>query len=169
MRKNKKSKTEDLNPKSEKLHLKSRMKNLLMFLPNLAALCFRLLKDGRVPLPEKALFVAAIIYFISPLDFIPDVLPFIGQVDDLYLIALTLVRLVSRTDERILREHWTGGGDIIQLVDAVIALAPRFLPKRVNRVLTAKVEMAKAGEIIDAVQKRDRPIIREIPQRELEP
>lgn len=169
MRKNKKSKTEDLNPKSEKLQLKSRMKNLLMFLPNLAALCFRLLKDGRVPLPEKALFVAAIIYFISPLDFIPDVLPFIGQIDDLYLIALTLVRLVSRTDERILREHWTGGGDIIQLVDAVIALAPRFLPKRVNRVLTAKVEMAKAGEIIDAVQKRDRPIIREIPQRELEP
>ena len=169
MRKNKKSKTEDLNPKSEKLQLKSRMKNLLMFLPNLAALCFRLLKDGRVPLPEKALFVAAIVYFISPLDFIPDVLPFIGQIDDLYLIALTLVRLVSRTDERILREHWTGGGDIIQLVDAVIALAPRFLPKRVNRVLTAKVEMAKAGEIIDAVQKRDRPIIREIPERELEP
>ncbi|HEX9928008.1 MAG TPA: YkvA family protein [Pyrinomonadaceae bacterium] len=169
MRKNKKSKTEDLNPKSEKLQLKSRMKNLLMFLPNLAALCFRLLKDGRVPLAEKALFVAAIIYFISPLDFIPDVLPFIGQIDDLYLIALTLVRLVSRTDERILREHWTGGGDIIQLVDAVIALAPRFLPRRVNRVLTAKVEMAKAGEIIDAVQKRDRPIIREIPQRELEP
>ena len=169
MRKNKKSKTEDLNPKSEKLQLKSRMKNLLMFLPNLATLCFRLLKDGRVPLTEKALFVAAIIYFISPLDFIPDVLPFIGQIDDLYLIALTLVRLVSRTDERILREHWTGGGDIIQLVDAVIALAPRFLPKRVNRVLTAKVEMANAGEIIDAVQKRDRPIIREIPQRELEP
>jgi uncharacterized membrane protein YkvA (DUF1232 family) len=169
VRKNKKSKTEDLNPKSEKLQLKSRMKNLLMFLPNLAALCFRLLKDGRVPLAEKALFVAAIIYFISPLDFIPDVLPFIGQIDDLYLIALTLVRLVSRTDERILREHWTGGGDIIQLVDAVIALAPRFLPRRVNRVLTAKVEMAKAGEIIDAVQKRDRPIIREIPQRELEP
>jgi uncharacterized membrane protein YkvA (DUF1232 family) len=167
--KNKKSKTEDLNPKSEKLQLRSRMKNLLMFLPNLAALCFRLLKDGRVPLPEKALFVAAIIYFISPLDFIPDVLPFIGQIDDLYLIALTLVRLVSRTDEGILREHWTGGGDIIQLVDAVIALAPRFLPKRVNRVLTAKVEMAKAGEIIDAVQKRDHPIIREIPQRELEP
>jgi uncharacterized membrane protein YkvA (DUF1232 family) len=169
VRKNKKSKSENLNPKTDKLQLKSRMKNLLLFLPNLATLLLNLLKDGRVPLAEKALFVAAIVYFISPLDFIPDVLPFIGQIDDLYLIALTLVRLVSRTDERILREYWTGGGDIIQLVDAVIALAPRFLPKRVNRVLTSKVEMAKAGEIIDAVQKRDRPIIREIPQRELEP
>lgn len=154
---------------TNKLQLKSRMKNLLMFLPNLAALCFRLLKDGRVPLAEKALFAAAIVYFISPLDFIPDVLPFVGQIDDIYLIALTLVRLVSRTDERVLREHWRGGGDILQLVDTVIALAPRFLPKRVNRVLTSKVEMAKAGEIIDAIQKRDRPIIREIPQRELEP
>jgi uncharacterized membrane protein YkvA (DUF1232 family) len=169
VRKNKKSKTEDLNPKSEKLQLKSRMKNLLMFLPNLVALLLRLMKDARVPLAEKALFVAAIVYFISPLDFIPDVLPFVGQVDDIYLIALTLVRLVSRSDERVLREHWQGGGDIVQLVDAVIALAPRFLPNRVNRVLTSKVEMAKAGEIIDAVQKRDKPIIREIPQRGLEP
>jgi uncharacterized membrane protein YkvA (DUF1232 family) len=168
VRKNKKSKTENGESKTDRLQLKSRMKNLLLFLPNLAALLFRLLKDARVPLAEKALLVAAIVYFISPLDFIPDVLPFVGQIDDIYLIALTLVRLVSRTDERVLREHWQGGGDIVQLVDAVIALAPRFLPKRVNRVLTAKVEMAKAGEIIDAVQKRDRPIIREIPQRELE-
>ena len=169
MRKNKKSKTENGESKTDRLQLKSRMKNLLLFLPNLVALLFRLLKDARVPLAEKALFVAAIVYFISPLDFIPDVLPFVGQVDDIYLIALTLVRLVSRSDERVLREHWQGGGDIVQLVDAVIALAPRFLPNRVNRVLTSKVEMAKAGEIIDAVQKRDKPIIREIPQQELEP
>ena len=169
MRKNKKSKTENGESKTDRLQLKSRMKNLLLFLPNLVALLFRLLKDVRVPLAEKALLVAAIVYFISPLDFIPDVLPFVGQIDDIYLIALTLVRLASRADERVLREHWQGGGDIVQLVDAVIALVPRFLPNRVNRVLTSKVEMAKAGEIIDAVQKRDKPIIREIPQRELEP
>ncbi len=169
MRKNKKSKIENQKPKSERLQLKSRMKNLLMFLPNLVALLFRLLKDARVPLAEKALLAAAIIYAIVPLDLLPDVLPFVGQIDDIYLIALTLTRLLSRTDHRVLREHWAGGGDIVQLVDAVIEIAPRFLPARVNRVLTSKVEMAKAGEILDAVQKRNKPIIREIPQRELEP
>jgi uncharacterized membrane protein YkvA (DUF1232 family) len=161
--------TNDEQQTTNKLQLKSRMKNLLLFLPNLATLLFRLLKDSRVPLAEKALFAAAIVYFISPIDFIPDVLPFFGQVDDIYLIALTLVRLVSRSDDRILREHWRGGSDIVQLVETVIALAPRFLPKRVNRVLTAKVEMAKAGEILDAVQKRNKPVIREIPQQDLEP
>jgi uncharacterized membrane protein YkvA (DUF1232 family) len=164
-----KSKLKDRKPKSERLQLKSRMQNLLMFLPNLVTLLFGLLKDGRVPLAEKALFAAAIVYAVVPLDLLPDVLPFVGQVDDLYLIALTLVRMMSRSDERVLREHWQGGGDIVQLVDSVIALAPRFLPKRVNRVLTSRVEMAKASEIIDAVQKRDRPIVREIPQQQLEP
>ena len=50
--------------------------------------------------PPKRLFLsAAIVYVISPLDLIPDVFPFIGQVDDIYVVALTLLRLVNRTDE----------------------------------------------------------------------
>ena len=69
-----------------------------MFLPNMVMLLGRLLKDARVPTAEKALFLAAIVYVISPIDFIPDVFPFIGQVDDLYVVALTLLRLVNRTD-----------------------------------------------------------------------
>lgn len=62
--------------------IRSRLKNFLMFLPNLVVLLGRLLKDARVPAAEKALFAAAIVYVISPLDFIPDVFPFIGQVDE---------------------------------------------------------------------------------------
>lgn len=148
--------------KTDKLQLKSRMSNLLMFLPNLVMLCVRLLRDGRVPLADKALFVGAIIYFISPLDFIPDILPFIGQVDDIYLIALTLMRLVNRSDESIVREHWTGGGDIIQLTDSIAKLAPALLPKRVNKILNARVELAPNDQLLQAVKDRKTPIVREI-------
>lgn len=123
-----------------RLEVKRRMKNLLMFLPNMIALCGRLMTDGRVPRTEKLLFAGAILYAIMPLDFIPDMLPFIGQVDDAYLIALTLVRLINRTDERVVREHWRGGGDIAQLADAVATLAPKILPQRIERVLSARVE-----------------------------
>jgi uncharacterized membrane protein YkvA (DUF1232 family) len=124
------------------LELKRRMKNLLKFLPNMLHLCGRLITDARVPRTEKLLFAGAIIYAVAPLDLIPDMIPFVGQVDDLYLIALTLLRLINRTDERVVREHWRGGGDIIQLADAVADIAPRLLPHRVNRVLTSRV---KAG------------------------
>jgi uncharacterized membrane protein YkvA (DUF1232 family) len=154
--------------RTEKRELRGRMGNFLMFLPNMARLLGRLLKDTRVPTAEKALFVAAIVYFVSPIDFIPDIFPFIGQVDDIYVIALTLLRLVNRTDERIVREHWSGGGDIVALSDSIASLAPRFLPKRVARVLSSKVELAPAGQVLRSVTDRSVPLVLEVPQPDID-
>lgn len=146
----------------EQSELKGRLKSFLMFLPNLVTLLARLLKDGRVAAAEKALFLAAIVYVISPLDFIPDVFPFIGQVDDLYVVALTLLRLINRTDDTVVRELWPGGGDIVALADSIAGIAPKFLPRRVSRVITSRVEMAPGGNILRSVTKRDQAIVREI-------
>jgi len=136
---------------------KSTVKNLLMFLPNMVKLLGRLLTDGRVPKVDKALFAAAIVYVIVPFDFIPDVFPFIGQVDDLYLVALTLLRLINRTDETVVRENWSGGGDIVSLANSAASLAPMLLPKRDNiaaaRPIFAHNRFVRA---IDKSQKRQR-------------
>ena len=146
----------------EKSELKGRMRSFLMFLPNMVMLLGRLLKDARVPTAEKALFVATIVYVISPLDFIPDVFPFIGQVDDLYVVALVLLRLVNRTDESVVRQHWSGGGDIVSLADSIANIAPKFLPKRIARVLTSRVELAPAGQILRGIANKDEVLVREI-------
>lgn len=138
--------------RKEKGELKGRMKNSLMFLPNMVRLCGSLLVDNRVPIAEKALFAAAVVYAISPIDFIPDVFPFIGQVDDLYLIALTLLRLFNYTDESVVREHWKGGGDIVALTSSIASIAPKLLPQRVSRVLTNRVNLGDAGKIMDSVK-----------------
>ncbi|MEQ1644422.1 MAG: YkvA family protein [Pyrinomonadaceae bacterium] len=148
--------------RGEKSELKGRMRSFLMFLPNMVMLLGRLLKDSRVPTAEKALFLGAIVYVISPLDLIPDILPFIGQVDDLYVVALTLLRLVNRTDESVVRQHWSGGGDIIALTDSIANIAPKLLPKRVSRVLTSRVELAPAGKVLRGITKRDEALVREI-------
>ena len=150
----------------KKSQAKASLKNALMFLPNMVVLCGRLLGDKRVSAAEKALFAGAIIYAIMPLDFIPDVLPFIGQVDDVYLIALTLMRLITRTDESVVREHWSGGGDIISLSDSISKLAPMLLPKRVTRVLSSKVELAPAGKNLLDIKKNKQSLVVEIPQPE---
>jgi uncharacterized membrane protein YkvA (DUF1232 family) len=47
-------------------------------------------RDPRVPLLAKALLGMAAVYVISPIDIIPDVLPVLGQVDDLAIISLAL-------------------------------------------------------------------------------
>ena len=166
MSKIQKTKTTDHRPQTKKLQLKSRMRNLLMFLPNLVALCFRLLKDARVSVADKALLLGAIIYFISPIDFIPDVLPFIGQVDDTYLIALALLRLINHAAETVIHDNWKGGGNIIQLANSIASIAPMLWPKRVNRMLTARIELAPAAELLKAVKDHKTPVVRVVSQNE---
>src|SRR6266550_1412768 len=122
---------------------KRRLKNLLLFIPNMLLLSVRLLADPRVPAIDRALVAGAIVYAIIPFDLIPDMIPFVGQIDDAYLIALTLLRLMERTDPLVLREHWNGGGDIVQLIESMAMLTAKLLPKRIRRVLTSRVEVAK--------------------------
>lgn len=120
--------------------LPARMKNLLLFVPNLVVLCGRLMVDPRVPTKERVLVAGAIVYALVPFDLIPDMLPFIGQVDDAYLIALSLLRLATVTEPNVVREHWRGGGDVVELIGATAMIASKLLPKKIRRVLTAHVE-----------------------------
>ncbi|MEP6569264.1 MAG: DUF1232 domain-containing protein [Acidobacteriota bacterium] len=132
---------------------KRRLKNLLLFIPNMLLLCVRLLADPRVPVIDRGLLAGAIVYAIIPFDLIPDMIPFVGQVDDAYLIALTLLRLMERTDPKIVREHWSGGGDVVELIGAAALLAGKFLPQRIRRVLTSRVEIAPGLEHLKHVPK----------------
>ena len=136
------------------------LKNLLLFLPNLVRLCFDLMRDRRVATGDKALFVGAIVYFIMPFDLIPDFLPVIGQMDDAYLIALTLLRLINRTDDTVVRELWRGGGDVARIANSIASLAPLVLPKRVNRALTERVELPTPDKIASTIKNKGVKITR---------
>jgi uncharacterized membrane protein YkvA (DUF1232 family) len=160
---NKLQTTKEAKPtRKEKAEIKDRMKGFLTFLPNMFKLLGKLLTDSRVPTTEKILVAGAIFYVIMPLDFIPDVIPFIGQIDDTYLVALTLLRLINRTEESVVREHWSGGGDIISLANSVANIAPMLLPKRVSRVLSAEVELTATGKSLNSITKKIQPLATEI-------
>ncbi len=154
--------------RQEKSELKERMNGFLMFLPNLVKLLGRLMGDNRVALAEKALFAASIVYVIVPFDLIPDIFPFVGQVDDIYLVSLVLLRLLNRTDENVVREHWDGGGDIVKLTDSIAGIAPRLLPKRVSRLLTSKVELTTTGDALNELTSKRASFMVEVPQSEAE-
>ena len=145
--------------------LKKRMKNLLLFLPNMVILCARLMVDSRVPRTERALFAGAVIYAIIPFDFIPDMIPFVGQIDDLFLIAMTVLRLIDRTDDLVVREHWRGGGDIIQLSESVATVAPLLIPRKISRVLLSKVKPTAEGSGLLVNASKFEPLLVEVPER----
>src|SRR5216684_515280 len=142
-----------------KSQLKSRMKNLLLFLPNMIVLCAKLMMDSRVPRTERALFAGALIYALIPFDFIPDMIPFVGQIDDLFLISLTVLRLIDRTDDLVVREHWRGGGDVVALAESVATIAPLLMPRRIARVLIAKVKPTAEGSGLIMTAAKFEPVL----------
>jgi uncharacterized membrane protein YkvA (DUF1232 family) len=128
--------------RKERREARGILRGALMLIPNFLKLLYRLFKDSRVPLAEKALLIGVIAYVISPLDLIPDFVPFVGQVDDLYLIALVVLRMLSRTSDDVLREHWDGRGDLAATVDKIERAARYILPKRIRNILLGRVEIA---------------------------
>lgn len=50
---------------------------------------FRYFRDALVPWQKKVVVVAALLYFILPLDAIPDLVPVLGYLDDFGVIAAT--------------------------------------------------------------------------------
>ncbi|MFE8605202.1 YkvA family protein [Archangium violaceum] len=60
---------------------------------------FRYVRDPRVPLWRKLAGVFAVIYFVSPVDALPDFLPLLGWLDDVGVLsaaAFFMVREVQR-------------------------------------------------------------------------
>lgn len=71
-----------------------------------ARLAWRLLHDGRVPGWVKLIPVAGVLYLLSPIDLIPDLmLPGLGEVDDVVLLLLALKAFVDMSPPGVVREH----------------------------------------------------------------
>lgn len=75
---------------------------------NQVAAMFLMLKDPRVPLAAKAEVAAALLYFLNPLDLIPDLLPS-GLVDDAALLGVTW-KVIQR---HITEEHREEGRSMV--------------------------------------------------------
>jgi len=106
-------------------------------LPKYVRLLTGLLADRRVSIVDKLLVGAAIAYIVAPVDFLPDFVPFLGQVDDVYLLVLALQRLMSNAGRSVVLDHWTGDAKDLAMGNLRRALtaAAFFLPGRTRRRL----------------------------------
>ena len=53
-------------------------------------LALRLLREPRVPASLKAIPVLAALYVVSPIDLVPDLVPVLGQIDDLGVVLAAM-------------------------------------------------------------------------------
>jgi uncharacterized membrane protein YkvA (DUF1232 family) len=106
-------------------------------LPNYVRLLGGLLADRRVATLDKLLVAGAMAYIALPMDLIPDFIPFIGEVDDVYVLILALTRLISNAGRPVLLAHWSGSMDDLADLNLreALAAAAFFLPRSIRRRL----------------------------------
>lgn len=104
-------------------------------LPNLVKLGYRLMRDPRVPVKQKAFLGAALAYTVSPVDVIPDFIPFLGRADDLVILAFALNAMFDAAGEALVHEHWDGTGDVLEIVSGVIEWGASLVPWPVRRTI----------------------------------
>ena len=76
----------------------------LLSMTGIPRLIVRLMMDRRVPFRLKLLLPAAVAYIISPIDVVPDFLPFLGRIDDLLALAVAGLLLILLAPRDVLME-----------------------------------------------------------------
>lgn len=106
-------------------------------LPSYLRLLGGLLTDKRVSTVDKLLVAGAMAYIVMPVDLIPDFIPFIGEVDDVFVLVLALQRLISNAGRSVVMAHWSGSmEDLADLnLKEALAAAAFFLPRGIRRRL----------------------------------
>jgi uncharacterized membrane protein YkvA (DUF1232 family) len=79
---------------------------LILQLPTMGRLCWRLWRDRRVPKYLKGMVIATLLYVLSPIDLIPEFfVPLIGQLDDATLLLLTSYFFIRWSPQKVVSEH----------------------------------------------------------------
>jgi uncharacterized membrane protein YkvA (DUF1232 family) len=103
----------------------------ILLAPDLFHLLCKLTVERDVYLEDKAKLAAAVAYFVSPIDFIPEIFTGpVGFLDDVAVAAFVLNSVLNHTDPEVVGRHWAGEGDILLKVREIVRRADEMIGGR---------------------------------------
>jgi uncharacterized membrane protein YkvA (DUF1232 family) len=157
-----------------------RTAKVMLQLPAYARLVWGLARDPRTPLGLKALLAGALTYVLTPVDFMPDVIPIIGVADDLTVLLLVLDVFISNAPAAVRDEHLQRAAMGQAVLDADLARVRSLLGHRYDQIrdsLPALLErfggLADADEVKHLIarwgrRRRSSATPSSVPEMELE-
>jgi uncharacterized membrane protein YkvA (DUF1232 family) len=87
--------------------VKADLRRRIMKLPFRAKLRFawRILRDPETPLLARIVMSMVLLYLATPIDLIPDIIPVLGQFDDLLVAAAGIGAVLWLTPSRVIESH----------------------------------------------------------------
>ena len=112
----------------------------ILLAPDLFHLLTKLLMDKAVNIEYKAKISLVILYFISPIDLIPEaIIGPAGYIDDIALAAYLIHIMVNNIKPEVIHKHWAGEGNILNTVQNIVDDAHSMLGKGIWGKLKRKI------------------------------
>ncbi|MGE5559501.1 MAG: YkvA family protein [Chloroflexota bacterium] len=111
----------------------------VLALPDLTVLLWRLARHAGVDARRKAVAAGALAYVIWPLDFMPDLIPALGWLDDTTITLLALTSILSAAPAELRAELWPGESNVLTPLEAALNLFERVVGRRLLDALKRKV------------------------------
>ncbi len=119
---------------------KNKWMEYLLMAPDLFHLLTKLVMDKAVNFEMKSKMALVILYFISPIDLIPEALlgPG-GYIDDIVLSAYMISLFINQNSPEIVYKHWAGEGDILKILQKITSNASNMVGRGILSKLKRKV------------------------------
>lgn len=92
-------------------------------------------QDSRIPSRDKKIVMALVALILSPIDLIPDWIPFFGLIDDVIILAIVLDYFFETLDQAIILSHYPWNmksyARAKRLARSTSALVPGFIKNNI--------------------------------------
>ncbi|RNF40758.1 DUF1232 domain-containing protein [Planococcus salinus] len=95
----------------------SKVGSYILVAPDLFHLLMKMMLDDRIDAKSKTMIGSGILYFIAPIDFIPEFLTGpAGFMDDVVVAVFIVNAILNKFSVDIVKEHWAGDEDLLEVI-----------------------------------------------------
>jgi uncharacterized membrane protein YkvA (DUF1232 family) len=102
--------------------------------PTYGRLVYALLRDDRIAWSKKAVLAVAAGYVVSPIDFVPEMIPILGALDDVAVIVLALDIFLESVPRTLLNEKLAELDIDPAELEHDLEQVRRYVPKPIRRL-----------------------------------
>ena len=108
------------------------MNALLRALPDIVRAISGLAKDPVLPKAAKIALAAAVLYLVSPVDLIPDFIPVLGHLDDVFVAAIIVDGMLNFVNRGLVLKYWPGSPESLERLARSARVLAAWVPRRLK-------------------------------------
>jgi uncharacterized membrane protein YkvA (DUF1232 family) len=86
-----------------------------------------------LPKAAKVALAAAVLYLVSPVDLVPDFVPLLGYLDDVFVAAILVDGMLNFVNRGVVLKYWPGSPESLERVARAARVLAAWVPRRLKQ------------------------------------